>query len=341
MTVLSTARSSPGLAKPELRQPLNPPQPPHSGPVAHAFATRVRSSISIRFEPHALPPRVYTSRSKECANVLRASSTRSSKKNTPLRSFPRIFLVQDPRNYRSLNSGRERGGKKLVFEKRFPSFSHVEIRSSVSEYPLSPRLDSRIGARFHAMRIVERHRIRKVVGVWSARGEKRNGLKRMAGGREADPRGCIPAERRTGVCSLSLSLSLFLLLRSLVHARVMKLFLHRAPVSCTHTRARVHACMHAYAHRGDFTALGPETHGIRASKAWRSEKCWKLDIQSVRGTAIPVEILLSSRVAPLCIRSRVARLDKSTDKTIIRNRSFYHRRFPRTPPRIIFTIQPP
>lgn len=142
---------------------------------------------------------------------------------------------------------RERGGKKLVFEKRFPSFSHVEIRSSVSEYPLSPRLDSRIGARFHAMRIVERHRIRKVVGVWSARGEKRNGLKRMAGGREADPRGCIPAERRTGVCSLSLSLSLFLLLRSLVHARVMKLFLHRAPVSCTHTctHARMHACIRA------------------------------------------------------------------------------------------------
>lgn len=346
MTVLSTARSSPGLAKPELRQPLNPPQPPHSGPVAHAFATRVRSSISIRFEAHALPPRVYTSRSKECANVLRASSTRSSKKNTPLRSFPRIFLVQDPRNYRSLNSGRERGGKKLVFEKRFPSFSHVEIRSSVSEYPLSPRLDSRIGARFHAMRIVERHRIRKVVGVWSARGEKRNGLKRMAGGREADPRGCIPAERRTGVCSLSLSFPLPPPSPSLSRARSSDEIISsprtRVLHAYTRTRARVHACMHTRT-AAILLLSGPRrtARGIRASKAWRSEKCWKLDIQSVRGTAIPVEILLSSRVAPLCIRSRVARLDKSTDKTIIRNRSFYHRRFPRTPPRIIFTIQPP
>lgn len=249
MTVLSTARSSPGLAKPELRQPLNPPQPPHSGPVAHAFATRVRSSISIRFEAHALPPRVYTSRSKECANVLRASSTRSSKKNTPLRSFPRIFLVQDPRNYRSLNSGRERGGKKLVFEKRFPSFSHVEIRSSVSEYPLSPRLDSRIGARFHAMRIVERHRIRKVVGVWSARGEKRNGLKRMAGGREADPRGCIPAERRTGVCSLSLSFPLPPPSPSLSRARSSDEIISsprtRVLHAYTRTRARMHACIRA------------------------------------------------------------------------------------------------
>lgn len=249
MTVLSTARSSPGLAKPELRQPLNPPQPSHSGPVAHAFATRVRSSISIRFEAHALPPRVYTSRSKECANVLRASSTRSSKKNTPLRSFPRIFLVQDPRNYRSLNSGRERGGKKLVFEKRFPSFSHVEIRSSVSEYPLSPRLDSRIGARFHAMRIVERHRIRKVVGVWSARGEKRNGLKRMAGGREADPRGCIPAERRTGVCSLSLSFPLPPPSPSLSRARSSDEIISsprtRVLHAYTRTRARVHACIRA------------------------------------------------------------------------------------------------
>lgn len=111
--------------------------------------------------------------------------------------------------------------------------------------------------------------------------------------------------RRTGVC--------FSLSRSLVHARVMKLFLHRAPVSCT--RTHVHAYVRFYCSR--HTA-----RGIRASKAWRSEKCWKLDIQSVRGTAIPVEILLSSRVAPLCIRSRVARLDKSTDKTIIRNRSY-------------------
>lgn len=134
----------------------------------------------------------------------------------------------------------------------------------------------------------------------------------MAGGRcireDAFPRS---EELWRLVLSLSFSVSLF---RSLVHGRVMKLFLHR--VSCTHT----------HAHRGDFTARVRQTHGIRASKAWRSEKCWKLDIQSVQGTAIPVEILLSSRVAPLCIRSRVARLDKSTDKTIIRNRSFYHRR---------------
>lgn len=128
---------------------------------------------------------------------------------------------------------------------------------------------------------------------------------------------------------LSFSLSFF---RSLVHARVMKLFLHRAPVSCTHTYVHTykHTCIRAPRR---FYCSGPRhtARGIRASKAWRSEKCWKLDIQSVQGTAIPVEILLSSRVAPLCIRSRVARLDKSTDKTIIRNRSFYHRRSQRRP----------
>ena len=86
--------------------------------------------------------------------------------------------------------------------------------------------------------------------------------------------------------------------------------------------------IHVRTYRGDFTALDwalrretrtrihTEHSGIRASKAWRSEKCWKLDIQFVQGRAIPVEILLSSRVAPLCIRCRgVARLDKSPDKT--------------------------
>lgn len=57
------------------------------------------------------------------------------------------------------------------------------------------------------------------------------------------------------------------------------------------------------------------TLGIRASKAWRSEKCWKLDIQFVQGTAIPVEILLSSRVCSTLHPLLVARLDKSSDKT--------------------------
>lgn len=43
--------------------------------------------------------------------------------------------------------------KKVTFRKRANSFrfSHVEIRSSVSEYSLSSRFHSRIGARFHAM----------------------------------------------------------------------------------------------------------------------------------------------------------------------------------------------
>lgn len=149
MTVLSTARSSPGLAKPELRQPLSPPPPPIR---AHAFATRVRSSISIRLEAHALPPRVYTSRSKECANVLRASSTRLEKNTPPLPPpFPPILLIQGP-----FLSNRSVLSKKVTFRKRANSFrfSHVEIRSSVSEYSLSSRFHSRIGgerARFHAM----------------------------------------------------------------------------------------------------------------------------------------------------------------------------------------------
>lgn len=117
--------------------------------------------------------------------------------------------------------------------------------------------------------------------------------------------------RRTGVCSLSLSLS-FSRPRS-----SDEIISSPRTVSCT--RTHVHAYVRAPRR---FYCSRHTARGIRASKAWRSEKCWKLDIQSVRGTAIPVEILLSSRVAPLCIRSRVARLDKSTDKTIIRNRSY-------------------
>lgn len=304
MTVLSTARSSPGLAKPELRQPLSPPPPPIR---AHAFATRVRSSISIRLEAHALPPRVYTSRSKECANVLRASSTRLEKNTPPLPPpFPPILLIQDPGTFLSNRSSSFR--KKLLFEKERTVSNSPTLKSDRVFRNILSRLVSIPGSEPVSTRWEENGgRTRNSKSRWSARGEKRNGLKRTAGGREADPRGCIPEELAS---ALSLS-------RSLVHARVMKLFLHRAPVSCT--RTHVHAYVRAPRR---FYCSRHTARGIRASKAWRSEKCWKLDIQSVRGTAIPVEILLSSRVAPLCIRSRVARLDKSTDKTIIRNRSY-------------------
>ena len=136
-----------------------------------------------------------------------------------------------------------------------------------------------------------------------------------------------------------------LLLLTRMHGRVMKLFLHRVsrPVSriylyntcvcvcvCVYIYIYIYIHTYIYTYIGDFTALDwvqrRETHAharthtersrIRASKAWRSEKCWKLDIQFVQGRAIPVEILLSSRVAPLCIRCRgVTRLDKSPDKT--------------------------
>lgn len=148
--------------------------------MAHAFATRVRSSISIRFEAHALPPRVYTSRSKECANVLRASSTRLEKKYTPPIISANLSHPDNILIYPTDLSGpeRERGGKsyfsKKISEKSF-QFSHVEIRSSVSEYSLSSRLvsfpfpDPRGTFPRDEKRIVERHRIRKVVGALEAR----------------------------------------------------------------------------------------------------------------------------------------------------------------------------
>lgn len=164
MTVLSTARSSPGLAKPELRQPLNPPRRPPS-PIRAPWHTHSQhASVRVsRFDSRRTHfHRAFTRPDRRNAPTFYALPPRASKKNTPLLSFPRIFLIQiiflfiQPI---SLDQ-REREEEKVTFRKRFqkrvsnsPTLKSDRVFRSILSRLVSSRFHSRTrGERFHAMR---------------------------------------------------------------------------------------------------------------------------------------------------------------------------------------------